>query len=116
MVHDVGRYCRHELPDLRVIPEASRHRRGQAIIQSRRNTDEVITDAGLLERGGAVAMIARDDMQLMAARGQPAGGVANPPLDGAALRWRDRQQFRRHMTDLHAAARAATAPSSSSTH
>ena len=65
---------------------------------------------------GAVAVIAGDDMQLVTACRQADAGVANPPLDSAAPGWRHRQQLRRDVTNPHAAARAATAPSSSSTH
>src|SRR5262249_35810937 len=78
-------------------------------IDRRWNPDEVIADAVELALAHAVAVVARDDVHVVAARGELPRAVANPPLDGAALVRRHRQQLGSDVADPHDSC-VATAP------
>ncbi len=103
MVHDVRRHGPDDVPDGTVVPQASANAGAPAAIDRLWDRDIVVVNAIGGLRRTAIPVIARDDVNRVAALHQPNRRIAYPSLDRTALGWRDWQQFRRHMANPHAA-------------
>ncbi len=97
------------------MPQTTPHHRRDSAVDGQGDFDEVVVDAINDVLFPSVAVIAGNDVDLMATAMKPHRRIANPPLDRAATGGWHGQQLGADMTDPHAAARALAAPSSAST-